>query len=56
VVRHSLLHHAAEVEALRRRSSRVGVWTVDDVDRALELASWGVDEITSNSLSVLAAL
>jgi glycerophosphoryl diester phosphodiesterase len=56
VVRHSLLHHPGEVEALRQRSSRVGAWTVDDVDRALELASWGVDEITSNSLSVLAAL
>ena len=57
VVRHSLLHHAA---ARSRRcgsaQSRVGAWTVDDVDRALELASWGVDEITSNSLSVLAAL
>ncbi len=56
VVRHSLLHHPGEVEALRRRSTLVGAWTVDDVERALELAEWGIDEITSNSLSVLAAL
>jgi hypothetical protein len=29
---------------------------VDDTDRALELASWGVDEIVSNHIDVLHAL
>lgn len=55
-VKHSLLHSPAEVEALRRRAERVTVWTVDDVDRALELISWGVDKITSNHISVLNAI
>ncbi len=55
-VRHTLLHSADEVALLRRRAGRVGAWTVDDVDRALELVAWGVDEITSNHISVLNAL
>ena len=55
-VRHTLLHTADEVAVLRARARRVNAWTVDDVDRALELASWGVDEITSNHLTVLNTL
>lgn len=55
-VRHTLLHTADEVAVLRERARRVNAWTVDDVDRALQLASWGVDEITSNHVTVLNAL
>ena len=55
-VRHTLLHSADEVALIRRRAGRVGAWTVDDVDRALELVAWGVDEVTSNHVSVLNAL
>jgi hypothetical protein len=55
-VRHTLLHTADEVALLRERARRVSAWTVDDADRALQLASWGVDEITSNHLTVLNAL
>lgn len=55
-VRHTLLHTADEVALLRERARRVNAWTVDDPDRALELASWGVDEITSNLLTVLNTL
>lgn len=56
VVRHTLLHTPDEVEALRLRAGDVGVWTVDDAARALELRSWGVDRLTSNRLTVLNAL
>lgn len=56
VVRHTLLHTPDEVEALRLRAGDVGVWTVDDAARALELEAWGVDRITSNQLTVLNAL
>lgn len=55
-VRHTLLHSAAEVAAIRRWSGHVGVWTVDEAARARELASWGVDALTSNELSVLSAV
>ncbi|RJQ13141.1 MAG: hypothetical protein C4558_00430 [Dehalococcoidia bacterium] len=56
VIRHTLLHTPDEVEALRLRAGDVGVWTVDDTARALELEAWGVDHITSNRLTVLNAL
>ena len=55
-IRHTLLHTPDEVEALRDRAGRVGAWTVDDIDRALTLVAWGVDEITSNRITVLNAL
>jgi len=55
-VRHTLLHTADEVAVLRECARRVNAWTVDDADRALELASWGVDEITSNLVTVLNTL
>jgi glycerophosphoryl diester phosphodiesterase len=56
VIRHTLLHTRDEVQALRERAGRVGAWTVDDTDRALALVAWGVDEITSNRVTVLNAL
>lgn len=55
-LRHSLLHAPGEVEALRRFTPRIAVWTVDDLERARELASWGVDEVVSNRLEVLGGL
>lgn len=55
-VRHTLLRSADEVASLRRHAAGVAVWTVDAVDRAIELAGWGVDEIVSNQLTVLNAV
>lgn len=55
-MRHTLLHDPSELRALRRFAPRVSVWTVDDISRARALASWGVDEIVSNRIGVLAAL
>lgn len=56
VIRHTLLHSRDEVALLRQRAGKVGAWTVDDIDRALELADWGVDNIVSNHVVVLNAL
>ncbi|MGE3960711.1 MAG: hypothetical protein AB7F65_03415 [Dehalococcoidia bacterium] len=55
-VRQTLLRSAAVVQAIRARSGNVGAWTVDDVERGLELSSWNVDAIVSNRLTVLNAL
>src|SRR5690606_33821201 len=55
-VRHALLRSAGVVAALRSRAGHVGAWTVDDVDRALELSAWNVDAVVSNRLTVLNAL
>jgi hypothetical protein len=55
-IRHTLLHTAEEVHAIKRRAGTIAAWTVDDVDRALELAEWGVDAIVSNNVTVLNAL
>jgi len=55
-VRHSLLRSPEDVAALHRVSPTVTAWTVDDVDRALELAEWGVDGIVSNLVTVLNAV
>lgn len=56
VIRHSLLHTPDEVAAIRIRAGDIGVWTVDDAARALDLKSWGVDRITSNRITVLNAI
>ena len=56
VIRHTLLHTRDEVATLRERAGHVGVWTVDETDRALELVAWGVDAITSNRVTVLNAI
>lgn len=56
MVRHTLLRAASEVRSLQRWADSVGVWTVDDVERARQLVDWGVDSVTSNELGVLAAL
>ena len=55
-VRHTLLHHPAEVEALHAHTPHIAAWTVDDVERALQLVEWGVDEVVSNNLDVLNAI
>ncbi len=55
-VRHTLLHDAGEIAALHRFTPRISAWTVDEVARAQALAAWGVDEIVSNRIEVLAAL
>ena len=55
-VRHTLLRSPRLLEELRARAGRVGAWTVDDADRALELKAWGIDELVSNRLVVLNAL
>lgn len=41
---------AEHVAICHANGIRVNVWTVDDPDRARELADWGVDYITSNIL------
>lgn len=56
MVRHTLLHSAAELAGLRRWAPSVGAWTVDTPERAAELVGWGVDSVTSNSVVVLAGL
>ncbi|MCA9851526.1 MAG: hypothetical protein KC461_12895 [Dehalococcoidia bacterium] len=55
-VRHTLLRSRRVVQELRARAGRVGAWTVDDVERGLELSTWDVDAIVSNQLTVLNAL
>ena len=55
-VRESLLHSAEEVRSLKRYARAVTAWTVDDPDRGLELADWGVDAVVSNHIAVLNAL
>lgn len=52
-VRHTLLTSARRVQELRQLAGRVSAWTVDDVDRAIELVGWGVDDLVSNRLQVL---
>lgn len=56
VIRHTLLHTPDEVQALRMRAGDIGVWTVDDAARALDLKAWGVDRLTSNRITVLNAI
>lgn len=55
-VRESLLRSADDVDQLRTLSGSVAAWTVDDVDRALELVELGVDALISNRLQVLNAV
>jgi hypothetical protein len=55
-VRGSLLQTADDVEQLRELSSGVAAWTIDDVDRALELVDLGIDTLISNRLQVLNAI
>lgn len=55
-VQHTLIHTPDEVEVLRRRAGRVSVGIVDDIDRAIELAEWGVDEVESSHVVVLNSL
>lgn len=55
-IRHTLLQAPGDVARIRALAGQVAAWTVDDIDRALELAAWGVDAIVSNRLTVLNAL
>jgi glycerophosphoryl diester phosphodiesterase len=48
-IRHTLLDRPT-AETLQERGMIVAAWTVDDVDRARELAEWGVDAITTNRI------
>ena len=55
-IRHTLLHSAEEVRSIKRYAGSIAAWTVDDIDRAQELAEWGIDAIVSNDLTLLNAL
>jgi glycerophosphoryl diester phosphodiesterase len=55
-IRHTLLETAHDVARVRAAAGHVTAWTVDDIDRALELTAWGVDAIVSNRLTVLNAI
>lgn len=50
--RHSLLSKE-RVAMLHERGFRVVAWTVDEVDRAEQLAAWGVDGITTHNVAEL---
>jgi len=50
--RHTLLTQGTVAE-LRRRALKVVAWTVDDLERADELAGWGVDGITTHRVADL---
>lgn len=43
------------VQKLHERGLRVVAWTVDDGERAAELAGWGVDAITTHRVAALRA-
>ena len=55
-IRHTLLRSREELAVLQRLAGHVTAWTVDDIDRALELLTWGVDGIVSNRITVLNSL
>lgn len=55
-IRHTLIETARDFARVRAAAGHVTAWTVDDIDRALELAAWGVDGIVSNRLTVLNAI
>lgn len=50
--RHALLSPRV-IDLLHERGLLVVAWTVDDSDRALELARWGVDGITTHRVAAL---
>jgi glycerophosphoryl diester phosphodiesterase len=53
--RHALLTRPI-VDELRRRGLAVVAWTVDDIERAEQLADWGVDAITTHRIAELRAV
>ncbi len=55
-IRESMLRTPGVLQEIRARAGRVGAWTVDDADRALQLKRWGIDQVVSNRLSVLNAI
>jgi glycerophosphoryl diester phosphodiesterase len=50
--RHTLLTKE-KIELLHDRGARVVAWTVDDLDRAEQLAEWGVDGLTTHRVADL---
>ena len=52
--RHSLLTRR-HVQLLHERGMLVVAWTVDDVERARELVSWGVDGLTTHNVREMRA-
>ena len=44
------------VKALRQRHYWIQVWTVNSAERANELAAWGVNGITTDSLAMMDAM
>ncbi len=55
-VREELIRSPADVRSLAAAAGSVAAWAVDDPDRGLDLAAWGIDAIGSNHLAVLNAL
>ncbi len=56
MIDHRLLHTSDEVEVIHRRAGRVTAGTTQDIDRAIELAEWGVDAVASDHVVVLNSL
>ncbi len=56
IVPAALLHTRLEVESVCRRAGVVGVRDVATVERARDLAAWGVEFVVSPSLEVLAGM
>lgn len=52
--RHALLTRPI-VQELRRRGLAIIAWTVDNIERAEQLADWGVDGITTHRIAELRA-
>jgi glycerophosphoryl diester phosphodiesterase len=52
--RHTLIDERTVAE-LHRRGLEVVAWTIDDPDRAAQLAGWGVDGITTHRVATLRA-
>lgn len=55
VVMHARLADADSLAAVRRGSSPVFAWAVDDLDRVVELAELGVDGVIIDDLGLIAA-
>ncbi len=54
-VNHSLLHRDV-VARIKHAGSRMVAWTVNSLERARELISWGVDGVVSDEIDVLEAV
>ena len=52
----SVARRVMDDPSLAAAAGSVAAWAVDDPDRGLDLAAWGIDAIGSNHLAVLNAL